>query len=73
MIDWIRSSLLEEAAINAEDVDLLRLTDDPAEACDIINAYAAQKRSQAAATAESTKPIEGSEVKQPAKPEQGES
>ena len=29
MIDWIRDSLLAEAAINPEDVDLLRLTDDP--------------------------------------------
>jgi uncharacterized protein (TIGR00730 family) len=73
MIDWIRASLLEAAAINAEDVDLLRLTDDPAEACDIINAYAVKRRSQAAATAESTKPIEGSEVHEPTKPEQGES
>ena len=47
MIDWIRASLLEEAAINAADVDLLRLTDDPAEACEIINAYVAQRAGQA--------------------------
>jgi predicted Rossmann-fold nucleotide-binding protein len=73
MIDWIRAALLEEAAITAEDVDLLRLTDDPAEACQIINAYVAQRRSQAAATAQSTKPIEPSEVKAPGRPEQGES
>jgi hypothetical protein len=73
MIDWIRASLLEAAAINAEDVDLLRLTDDPAEACDIINAYTVKRRSQAAATAESTKPIEGSDVREPARPDQGES
>ena len=73
MIDWIRASLLEEAAIAAEDVDLLRLTDDPAEASEIINAYVAQRRSQAAATAEATKPIEPSEVTEPARPAQGES
>ena len=73
MIDWIRASLLEEAAINAEDVDLLRLTDDPAEACDIINAYAVERRSQAAATAESTKPIEGADVQEPTRPDQAES
>jgi predicted Rossmann-fold nucleotide-binding protein len=73
MIDWIRASLLHEAAINAADVDLLRLTDDPAEACDIINAYTAQRRSQAETTAESTKPIEPSDVKEPARPDQGES
>ena len=73
MIDWIRASLLAEAAINPADVDLLRLTDDPAEACDIINAYAAQHRSQADATAESTKPIQPAEVQEPAKPDQAES
>ncbi len=73
MIDWIRSSLLGEAAITAEDVDLLRLTDDPAEACQIINAYVAQRRSQAAGTAESTKPIEPTDVKEPARPDQGQS
>ena len=73
MIDWIRATLLEEAAINAADVDLLRLTDDPAEACEIINAYVAQRRSQAEATAEATKPIEPSDVKVPARPDQAES
>ena len=36
MLDWIRGSLLAEAAINAEDVDLLRLTDDPKEAVKIL-------------------------------------
>jgi uncharacterized protein (TIGR00730 family) len=73
MVDWIRGTLLKEAAINPGDVDLLRLTDDPAEACDIINAYVAQRRSQAAATAESTKPIERADVKKPAQAEQAES
>ena len=73
MIEWIRASLLAEAAINPADVDLLRLTDDPAEACDIINAYAAQHRSQADATAEATKPIQPGEVQEPAKADQAES
>jgi uncharacterized protein (TIGR00730 family) len=73
MIDWIRATLLEEAAITVADVDLLRLTDDPAEACEIINAYVGQRRPQAAATAEATKPIDRSEVQEPARPDQGES
>jgi predicted Rossmann-fold nucleotide-binding protein len=73
MIDWIRATLLEEAAITAADVDLLRLTDDPAEACEIVNAYVGQKRTAAAATAEDTKPIQRSDVQEPATPEHGES
>ena len=73
MIDWIRATLLEEAAITAADVDLLRLTDDPAEAIEIINAYVGERRPEAAATAEGTKPIARSEVQDPAKPDQGES
>ena len=73
MIDWIRATLLGEAAINAEDVDLLRLTDDPAEACDIINAYVVQRRSQAEATAKATKPIGPDDVTEPARPDQAES
>ena len=44
MLDWIRGPLLHEAAINVEDVDLLRTTDDPAEACEIINAYVTERR-----------------------------
>jgi hypothetical protein len=73
MIDWIRATLLKEAAIIAADVDLLRLTDDPAEALEIIEAYAAKGRHQAASTAEGTKPIARSDVKKPAKPEHAES
>jgi uncharacterized protein (TIGR00730 family) len=73
MIDWIRATLLKEAAITAADVDLLRMTDDPAEACEIINAYVGKQRDEAAATAEATKPIERSEVQAPAKDEQAES
>ena len=73
MIDWIRATLLKEAAITAADVDLLRLTDDPAEAIEIINAYVGERRPVAAATAKGTKPIARSDVKKPAKPEHAES
>jgi uncharacterized protein (TIGR00730 family) len=73
MIDWIRATLLKEAAITAADVDLLRLTDDPAEALEIIEAYAVKQRAAAASTAKSTKPLKRSDVQEPAKPEQAES
>jgi uncharacterized protein (TIGR00730 family) len=73
MIDWIRATLLKEAAITAADVDLLRLTDDPAEALEIIEAYAVKQREAAAATAKSTKPIQKSDVEDPEKPEHSES
>ena len=49
MIEWIRDSLVAEAAINPEDVDLLRLTDDPEEAATIIGAYKERHRAAAAA------------------------
>ncbi len=65
MIDWIRASLLAEAAINPEDVDLLRLTDDPAEAVAIIEAYASARRGEAAAVKPETKPLEESDVQKP--------
>jgi len=73
MVDWIRATLLKEAAINAADVDLLRLTDDPAEALKIIEAYAVKQRETAASTAEATKPIGRSEVEPPSTPEHAES
>ena len=73
MIEWIRTSLLGEAAITAADVDLLRLTDDPAEAVEIISTYVRQARTQAAATAEETKPIKPSEVQEPANADHAES
>jgi uncharacterized protein (TIGR00730 family) len=73
MVDWVRATLLKEAAINAADVDLLRLTDDPAEVLEIIEAYAVKQRAAAAATAKATKPIERSEVQPPATPEHAES
>jgi uncharacterized protein (TIGR00730 family) len=74
MIDWIRGSLLAEAAINQEDVDLLRLTDDPKEALRIIGAYEKKHRDAAAEVEPSTKPIAKQDVKKPtSKPDQAES
>ncbi len=73
LIDWIRGPLLAAAVINPEDVDLLRLTDDPAEAVEIIGAYAQRHRDAAAATAPETRPIGVNEVEEPAKPEHTES
>jgi uncharacterized protein (TIGR00730 family) len=73
MLDWIKGSLLKEAAINEADVDLLRLTDDPKEAVRIIKGYARSQRGAAAAVEPATKPIKKRDVKKPArKPEQAE-
>jgi len=73
MVDWIKGSLLREAAINEQDVDLLRLTDDPKEAVRIIKAYARTHRDDAAEVEPQTKPIAKKDVKKPAaKPEQAE-
>jgi uncharacterized protein (TIGR00730 family) len=73
MLDWIKGSLLKEAAINQDDVDLLRLTDDPKEVIRIIKAYARTHREDAAEVEPETKPIEETDVQKPAqKPEQAE-
>jgi uncharacterized protein (TIGR00730 family) len=73
MLDWVKDSLLKEAAINQADVDLLRLTDDPKEAVRIIQAYARTHRDDAAEVAPDTQPIAEEDVKQPAsKPEHAE-
>jgi len=40
LLTWMREVQLPAGAIAAADVDLLRVTDDPAEACRIIQAYA---------------------------------
>ena len=66
MLDWIRGSLLKQAAIDPADVDLLRITDDPAEACRIISAYITERRDDAADTAPETKPIDSADVHTPA-------
>jgi uncharacterized protein (TIGR00730 family) len=62
LLDWIRGTLVGEAAIAAEDVDLLRVTDDPAEACQIINAYVTERRAQAAETHADTQAIPSGEA-----------
>jgi predicted Rossmann-fold nucleotide-binding protein len=36
MVDWIRSELLADGMISPEDIDLLYVTDDPAEAVRIV-------------------------------------
>ena len=73
LLDWIKGTLLEEAAIAKEDVDLLRITDDVDEACRIIDAYVKGQRDEAEETATETKPIEPHDVKQPASGAQAES
>jgi len=62
MLDWVKGTLLTEATISAEDIDLLRMTDDPAEAVEIINAYVTERREQAAKTHEQTKAIGGADT-----------
>ena len=62
LLDWIKGTLLAEATISPEDVDLLRITDDPAEACQIINAYVMERRDQAAETHPGTQAISRSEA-----------
>ncbi len=74
MVEWIKGSLLAEAAINPEDVDLLRLTDDPHEAVKIIKAYQRSHREAAVAIEPQTQPIDASDVRKPtSKPEHAES
>ncbi len=76
LLDWIRETLTREATINPEDVDLLRVTDDPAEACQIIDAYVTKRRRQAAETAPETAAIPETKAAKkaaPAKPGQAES
>jgi uncharacterized protein (TIGR00730 family) len=79
LLEWIRETLTRAATINPEDVDLLRVTDDPAEACQIINAYVTERRRQAARTAPETaaipeaKAAKTSKAAAPAKAEQAES
>jgi uncharacterized protein (TIGR00730 family) len=67
MVDWIRAAMLAEAAINPEDVDLLRLTDDPAEAVHIIEAYQKGRREAAAEVEPATKPIAEADVEKPSR------
>jgi predicted Rossmann-fold nucleotide-binding protein len=36
MVDWLRETVAAERKINPEDLDLFRLTDDPAEAVEAV-------------------------------------
>jgi uncharacterized protein (TIGR00730 family) len=65
LIDWIRGSLLKEAAIKPEDVDLLRVTDDPGEAVRIIRAYRRSHPEVAVSVEPETRPIEERDVRRP--------
>ena len=73
LIDWVRDTLVTEAAIAPEDADLLRLTDDPDEACEIVDAYIKERRPAAADTAPASQPIEPGEVSPPATADERES
>jgi len=73
LLDWVRGTLIAEAAIKPEDVDLLRITDDPDEACRIVDAYVKDHRTEADETAAETKPIERDEVTEPARADHAES
>ena len=73
LLDWMKGPLIKESAINPEDVDLLRITDDPDEACEIVDAYVKEHRDAADDTATDTKPIEAKEVKEPARADHAES
>jgi uncharacterized protein (TIGR00730 family) len=73
MLDWIKDTLLKEAAIAPEDIDLLRITDDEEEACRIVDAYVKTHPDDADETAADTKPIKRSDVRAPATAEDTES
>jgi uncharacterized protein (TIGR00730 family) len=73
LLDWVRETLVKEATITPEDVDLLRLTDDPAEVVEIINAYVTERREHAAAVAPDTQPVVDTAIRSPEKPEHAES
>ena len=62
LLEWVKGTLLTEATISPEDVDLLRITDDPAEACQIVNAYVTERRAAAAETHPDTQAIQRHEV-----------
>jgi uncharacterized protein (TIGR00730 family) len=72
LLDWIRETLVKHATINKEDIDLLRVTDDPAEACQIINAYVTERRRQAARTAPETAAIPEATVAKKSAPAKAE-
>ena len=48
LLDWIREAVLPAGAIDALDLDLVRVTDDPAEVVEIIQASAAERAANGA-------------------------
>ena len=44
LLDWIRDTLLTRGAVDATDLDLLRVTDDPDEVVGLVKAYAGGRR-----------------------------
>ena len=52
LLDWMRDVQLPAGAIAKEDLELLRLTDDPDEACAIVREYASRSHDDIPAEAE---------------------
>jgi uncharacterized protein (TIGR00730 family) len=46
LVEWMRANMLGKAYISPGDFDLIRLTDDPAEALDVIDAFHKRRGSQ---------------------------
>jgi uncharacterized protein (TIGR00730 family) len=53
LLDWIRHAVLPAGAIEAADLDLVRITDDPAEVVSIIRDYAAERAANGSSAASS--------------------
>jgi hypothetical protein len=47
MLEWIRDTVVDAGAIAPQDLDMLRVTDDPADACSIVDQYVEERRSKA--------------------------
>jgi uncharacterized protein (TIGR00730 family) len=50
LVDWVGDELLRESLISADDLDLLSVVDDPAEAVEAVVASFSQRRAQSPAT-----------------------
>jgi uncharacterized protein (TIGR00730 family) len=75
LLDWIRGPLIDEATVNQAEIDLLRVSDDPKEACDIIDAYVRERDNSGAKTAPDTQVIDAADVEHATRgaPEKAES
>ena len=60
LVDWIRGTLAKEGKISESDLDLLLVTDDPAEVRDHIVAHRKRRRAQAVGGRRATDPPAGS-------------